>query len=216
MEDKELFSGKGGGLTIKEQVKKYLSYYPLFILSLVMCMGLAFLYLKYAVPKYRVATLLFVKKDSKPSSGSDLVETALTGDPVKPNLDNEIQLLSSNSLMQDVVSKNGFNISYYHIGKVRDADIYLDAPFRLIPQEIKDSGTAFSAKVLNINDEGGSLAIATIEVSPEGELKNKVIKMAFKWNVPFRSGLKKFSLVKHGDIPSKDANYQVMWNPVAW
>lgn len=216
MEDQELFSGKGGGLTIKEQVKKYLSYYPLFIISLVICMGSALLYLKYAVPKYRVSTLLFVKKDSKPSSASDLVETAITGDPVAPNLDNEIQLLSSNSLMQEVVSKNGFNISYYHIGKVRDADIYLDAPFRLIPQEIKDSGTAFSTKVLNINDEGGTLVIANDDLSPEGESKSKVTKMPFKWNVPFRSGLKTFSLVKHGDIPSKDANYKVMWSPVTW
>ena len=214
MEDQELFSGNGGGLTIKEQVTKYLSYYPLFIISLVICVGSALLYLKYAVPKYRVATLLFVKKEYKPSSTSDLVETALTGNPAKPNLDNEIQLVSSNSLMQRVVSKNGFNVSYYHIGKVRDDDVYLDAPFRLIPQEIKDSGTAFSAKLLNINDEGGTIVTAKNAADPATG-SSKIVKMPFKWNVPFKSGLKTFSLVKHGDIPSKDANYITTWSPVS-
>lgn len=215
MEDKELFSGSGGGgLTIKEQVSKYLSYYPLFIISIVLSVGAGLLYVKYAVPKYRVTTLLFVKKDSK-ASASDLVETAITGDPVVPNLDNELQLITSNSLMEDVVAKNGFNISYYHIGKVRDVDIYLDAPFRLIPQEIKDSGTAFTAKLLNINDEGGTLAIINDDVAMGGESKNKVVKRPFKWNAPFKSGLKTFSLIKRGNIPSKDANYNVTWSPVS-
>ncbi|MEO6637582.1 MAG: polysaccharide biosynthesis tyrosine autokinase [Ginsengibacter sp.] len=216
MEDQELFSRNSGGLSIKEQVTKYLSYYPLFIISVLICVGAALLYLRYAVPKYRVSTLLFVKKDANASSGSDLVETAITGEPVKPNLDNEIQLIGSNSLLQQVVSKNGFNITYSHIGKVRNDDIYMDAPFRLIPQEIKDSGNAFSAKVQNLNDEGGTLLIDNNDMAAEGQSKIKITKMPFKWNVPFRSGLKTLSLIKHGDVPAKDASYKVMWSPVAW
>ena len=212
MEDKELFSGGGGGLTIKEQVAKYLSYYPLFIICIVISVGAGLLYLKYAVPTYRVSTLLFVKKDIKPAA-RDLVETALTGAPSPPNLSNEIALLKSNLLMQDVVSKNGLNISYFHIGKVRNADIYLDAPFRLIPQEIKDSGTVFSAKLLNINNEGGTL-VTNIEGEDQAAGRKKVLKAPFKWNTPFRVGLKTFSLVRHGEIPPKDANFIATWNPV--
>ncbi len=85
MQDKELFSGGGGGLTIKEQVAKYLSYYPLFIIFIAVSVGTGLLYIKYAVPQYRVSTLLFVKKEYKPSTASDLVETALTGAPTPLN-----------------------------------------------------------------------------------------------------------------------------------
>ncbi|MDQ6763771.1 MAG: polysaccharide biosynthesis tyrosine autokinase [Bacteroidota bacterium] len=215
MEDKELFSGSSsGGLTIKEHLRKYLSYYPLFIISVIICLGLGLLYLRYAVPNYRVTTLLFVKKDNSTSS-TDLIKTAVTGEPIKSPIDNEIQLLNSNSLMQRVVSKHGLNISYYHIGKLRDVDIYLNAPFRLIPQEIRDSGKTLNVKLLNINNEGGTLSMANESQEPAvSSAKDKMIKMSFKWNMTFRAGANSFSLVKHGEIPAKDQNYIATWSPI--
>ncbi len=211
MEDKELFSGSSSGLTIKEYLQKYLSYYPLFIISVVICLGSGLLYLRYAVPNYRVTTLFFVKKDNTESS-TDLIKTAITGEPIRSPLDNEVQLLNSTSLMQRVVSKRGLNISYYHIGKLRDVDIYLDAPFRLIPQEIRDSGSALMLKLLNINNDGGTMVMSD---DNEGSQGGKTIKKSFRWNTPFNMGLNSFSLIKHGDIPTKDANYTTTWSPVS-
>ncbi|MEP6583367.1 MAG: polysaccharide biosynthesis tyrosine autokinase [Ginsengibacter sp.] len=206
MEEKELYSGSsgGGGLSIKENIRKYLAFYPLFIISVIVCVGTALIYLKYAVPQYRATALLFVKKDNKNSN--DLIETAITGDPLKSNLDNEIQLMNSTSLMQRVVSKNEFNISYIYLGNVRNTDLYKDAPFRLIPQEIKDSGSACAVKLSALNNEGGML---------ENSSESNKGKTKFKWNVPFTSGPNSFSFVKHGKLPDKSSKYLASWKPVS-
>lgn len=204
-EDKELFGGSTGGLSIKEQVTKYLSFWPLFIISIAVCVGAGIIYLRYAVPMYKATALVFVKND-KSGGSTDLIQTAITGDPIRSNLDNEIQLMKSASLMERVVTKNEFNISYYFVGKVRNTDLYLDAPFRLIPIFIKDSSSATSITIFNTDNDGGM-----IETSLDGKKSKKI---PFKWNLPFVAGSKTFSLVKHDNNIDKNAKYIATWEPV--
>ncbi len=156
-EEKELFTESNSGLTIKEQVARYLAFYPLFIISVIVCVGGGIMYLRYAVPMYKASALVFVKNDKTGNTSTDLIKTAITGDPMKSNLDNEIQLMSSASLMGRVVNKNGFNISYFYVGKIRNTDLYLDAPFRLIPQALEDSNVSIKLTLLNLTNDGGMI-----------------------------------------------------------
>ena len=204
MEDKELFGEPSHGLTIKEHVLKYLSYYPLFIISIIICVGAGLVYLRYATPKYLATTLLFVKNDNSGNS-NDLIETALTGAQPRSNLENEIQLMRSGTLMERVVSKHGFHVSYYHVGKVRETDLYLDAPFRLLPQTVKDSNNQMTITLKNLSNSGG-----IIESGPD----DKKITKSFKWNSIITMGKKTFSLVKHGDLTNDPNEYIATWKPV--
>lgn len=204
-EEKDLFSESSSGLTLKEQVSKYLAFYPLFIISLIVCVSVAIVYLRYAVPMYKATVLVFVKSDKTGNSSTDLIKTAITGDPMKSNLDNEVQLMSSQSLMERVVNKNGFNISYFYKGDIRSTDIYLDAPFRLIPQGIKDSNTYVNLTLSSLNNEGGIV---------QNTLNDKVPKSTFKWNTPFTIGENTFSLVKHGEIKNSKDKYITTWKSV--
>ena len=78
-EEQDLFSEKTSkGLSIKEIVLKYLSHFPLFIISLVVCMGVAFLYLRYTVPKYKASTLIMVK-GNQPSASQQQEQTHQRG-----------------------------------------------------------------------------------------------------------------------------------------
>src|SRR4051794_34486596 len=99
--------------TLKELIYKYLSYYPLFVISFVICLGVALLYIDFTVPKYNTSALILVKSASVSTSqgSNDLVDKALSGGV--PNLQNDIMLLRSTSLMKKVVQKNNLNISYY-------------------------------------------------------------------------------------------------------
>ncbi len=204
-EEKELFAESTSGLTIKEQVSKYIAFYPLFIISIIICVAVGLIYLRYAVPMYKAKALVFVKNDNSGNSG-DLIKTAITGEPLKSNLDNEIQLMSSANLMERVVSKNGFNISYYFVGKVRNTDLYLDAPFRLIAQSIKDSNVSVSLIITNFNNDGG--IIETVSA-------NKKIRLPFSWNVPITFNNKTFSLIKHTQKAiNKNEKYIATWEPV--
>lgn len=201
-EEKDLFSGNSSGLTIKEQVSKYLAFYPLFIISVILCVSAGIIYLRYAVPMYKASALLFVKSDKTGNNSTDLIKTAITGDPMKSNLDNEIQLMSSASLMDRVVNKNGFNISYFYVGKIRNTDLYLDAPFRLIPQAIKDSSKSLYLTLSDLNNEGGML---------QKGLSEKSSKLAFKWNVPFTFDNNTYSLIKRSEAINKSDKYVTTW-----
>lgn len=204
-EEKELFTENNSGLTIKEQVARYLAFYPLFIISVIVCVSGGIMYLRYAVPMYKASALVFVKNDKTGNTSTDLIKTAITGDPMKSNLDNEIQLMSSASLMGRVVIKNGFNISYFYVGKIRNTDLYLDAPFRLIPQAIQDSNASIKLTLLNLTSDGGM-------IQTPGD---KGSKSRFKWNVPFTAGSNSFSLIKHGKNISSNEKYITTWKSVS-
>src|SRR5579859_3075137 len=89
---------KGSNFTIKEHFFKYLSYWPLFFVSLFLCIAAGFVYIRYATPVYSSNTLILVKGDQNKGdarTSEDLIRTALEGGVKPNNLDNEIQLLTS-------------------------------------------------------------------------------------------------------------------------
>src|SRR5689334_22326421 len=89
--------------TLKELILTYLSYYPMFIISLLICLGIALVYISFSIPKYNTSALILVKGASSSSSSSsegsnDLVDKALSGGV--PNLQNDMMLLRSTSIMK--------------------------------------------------------------------------------------------------------------------
>jgi capsular exopolysaccharide synthesis family protein len=204
--DNEVFASESAkGVSIKEVVLKYLAYFPLFIVSFIICVGAGYLYIRYTVPKFSTSTLILVKGTQGGSkSKEDLVGSALTGE-LQGNLSNELISLRSSGLMERVVAKNGFNIYYYHIGKFNNRDLYLDAPFRLVPQHIADSSSTLSITLKNLSPEGG-----IIEAGP----KNQEKKINFKWNTPLKSKGFNFTLVPRGNFFVKEFDYNVRWVPV--
>ncbi|WP_018614295.1 GumC family protein [Segetibacter koreensis] len=208
-EDKDLFAGSSNGHTIKELLSKYFANYPLFISSLIICVGAGILYTRYTPPKYLATTSVFIKgNESSGTMGggnsSDLIESALNGKQ-QVNIDNEIQLISSGSLMERVVAKHQFNISYFKLGKLLVSDLYLDAPFRLVPQRIIDSTKSQSITIKSLNKSGG-----TYLYGPEKEEK----MFTFKWGKPFALSNNTFILFANGSIRDGDGDYITTWRPV--
>jgi len=203
----ELFANsKGSGATIKEAIFKYLAYWPLFIVSFAACITVSYLYLRYATPQYVANTLILVKDDDSKTKGlsNDLIKDALTGEQ-KDNLDNEIQIMRSKALMKRVVIKNQFNISYYRIGKFRKTDLYLDAPFRLVPQYIADSNQLVEFTIKKFTSQG-----VTILYGP----KETPFVFTAQWNVPFKINKNQFVLTKHGQPVGSSDNFLATWWPV--
>src|SRR5204863_4951269 len=129
--NKDLFWNANAGLNIKEQLLKYWANWPLIIVSIVICVGAGFLYTRYTTPMYIATTSFLVKGATEGSNNSsnDLIENALN-DKREINVNNDILVISSGNLMERVVAKYGFNISYYNRGKILNTDLYNDAPFR--------------------------------------------------------------------------------------
>jgi capsular exopolysaccharide synthesis family protein len=206
VENQELFGEESGGLTIKDYLNKYFSYWPLFAVSLLICVGSGILYLKYTVPKYTSSTLILVKQQFSGGS-NDLVETAISGGASQRwiDIDNQMATMITTPMLERVVLKNTLNISYYYVGKVKKTDIYLDAPFRLIPGNVNESNSYFVGRLKSLSNEGGVL-----EYGEEKDLK----QFNFKWNNTFKIKDQEFTLArKAGYNYNKIEQYEVIWQP---
>lgn len=113
---------------------KYLRYWYWFVLSVGLTMGLAYWQLRYTVPIYQVSAILLIKdqtntaqeilKDAEPSGGNK-------------NVENEIELLKSRTLMQRVVDDLNLTVTYYQKGQVReDEEIYGTSPVWVYPGKL--------------------------------------------------------------------------------
>ena len=82
----------------------YFSYWKWFIISLVVCLSLAFVYLRYTTKQYTVFSKVLIKDEKRGQTGFDwsaFSDLGLT--PQMGSFDNEIEILNSQSLMQEVV-----------------------------------------------------------------------------------------------------------------
>src|SRR5690606_17975831 len=102
----------------------------LYIIGLILSFLIAFLYLRYSTPVYKINAKVFIKSEEK-SSGlrdKDLLEGLgiLSGNS---NVENEIEIFKSRSLMERVVSDLQLNVRYFIKGKVKETELYKEIPF---------------------------------------------------------------------------------------
>ncbi|WP_221394527.1 tyrosine-protein kinase [Dyadobacter sp. NIV53] len=103
-----------------------------FALSLVICLCIRFIFLRYTTPKYEIHASILVKDDTK---GTDSGEAALLEglglSSGKSNVDNEVEILKSRTLMESVVKDLQLYVQYFASGHVKTTEIYDKSPILL-------------------------------------------------------------------------------------
>ncbi len=104
-----------------------------FVLSIIICMGLAATYLRYATPIYQVSAKLLIKDNDQNSPNSAnksaMLNSATLGLISNSNgFDNEMEILTSHSLALQVVKDMKIYVDYYFVGKVKDELLYRQQP----------------------------------------------------------------------------------------
>ena len=112
-------------LNIREELDKYLFHWKWFVLAGFSCLIMAFVYLRYATPQYKVKTTLLIKEDQSAMS-SELAAFQDLGMFAggSSNIDNEIELLKSRSLAATVVDDLNLTVSYYKEGNIKESEVY--------------------------------------------------------------------------------------------
>ena len=101
-----------------------------FVLSLAVCLGLGYLYLRYATPAYQASTKVLIKDDDdskrRGGLGSSMIQNAANlGFMSNSNgIDNEIEILSAHDLAQLAVHDMKIYVNYYHKSTFKDALVY--------------------------------------------------------------------------------------------
>jgi tyrosine-protein kinase Etk/Wzc len=137
-------------------VAKYLSFWYWSLLSVFICLSLAFVYCRYATPMFNVSARVLVNDQSKGgalSAGAGMMAggfSDLLGS--KSSVDNEAEIMKTSFLAERVVNDLQLNIKYYKVGRVKKTEIYV-APFIIKPVRLleKAASTYINIRILDQN-----------------------------------------------------------------
>ena len=137
----EAQESKEENIDVKELLFKYLIHWPWFVGAVVACLIAAWVYLHMSTPVYNISATVLIKDDKKGGSAgmlSGLESLGLDG-MISPsqNIDNEIEVLRSKTIVKEVVENLGLYISYTDEDEFPSKNMYKTSPVQvsLTPQE---------------------------------------------------------------------------------
>lgn len=104
---KILHKHKEEGINLYAILSNYLVYWPWFIVSIVACLGITYVYWRYQTPIYNIRSAVLIKEqDNTQKAGSNALNAAedLGIMSMTNNFDNELQILKSQTMVKKVVS----------------------------------------------------------------------------------------------------------------
>lgn len=132
MDDQQFFQEKTETNVFLQLVQRYLPFWPLFAITIAISLAITFVYLRAQTPIY-VASAKVLLKDPQKGSGDSKVLDALNIFGGAKIVENEIVVLKSTNLMQEVVKELNLYATVYNEGKVRSEELYkLNSPVSFI------------------------------------------------------------------------------------
>ncbi|MXV52129.1 polysaccharide biosynthesis tyrosine autokinase [Pedobacter sp. HMF7647] len=124
----------------KELISKYLAYWKWFVISILLALVLAFVYLKLQTPLYNVQSSILIKDQDKGVGEDDLMKEL---DIFSSNkiVDNEIVILKSYTLMEKVVNNLNLQASYFSKEGLTKTELYKNSPVYV--HILKDNGETY-------------------------------------------------------------------------
>lgn len=119
--------------SLRDTLDNYLKYWKWYILGVSICISIAYVYLRYATPQYQASTTILVKDEKKGGILSELsaFSDLGLGNGLKSNVDNEIEILKSRTLVERTVQKLGLNIVLIGNGNVISSEMYKETPIEV-------------------------------------------------------------------------------------
>ena len=126
-------------IDIKSLIYIFLNKWYLFLAFVIVAVAAAWVYNHFTAPKYQVAGTVFVK-DTRSMFDPTSIMTGINYSNMQ-NLDNEIAIMKSYSLSEQVVKQMNLEVSYYNVGRFRTVEAYKSSPFTIefdkeIPQAV--------------------------------------------------------------------------------
>ncbi|KAA5264241.1 GumC family protein [Bacteroides faecis] len=128
-------------IDIQEVLFKYIIHWPWFVGAVLVCLIGAWIYLRMAIPVYNISATVLIKDDKKGGNTggmAGLEELGLSGlISSSQNIDNELEVLRSKTLVKEVVNQLNLYVSYTDEDEFPSKNMYKTSPIivSLTPQE---------------------------------------------------------------------------------
>ena len=179
-------------INIREIILKYLSKWYWFIFSAIICLAIAYFYLKITNVQYQVQTTILLRKDQANSGLIDM--SMLEGLGVSGNskeVEDEIQVLTSKSLMSKVIQSLEVQTEYFEKAGWRYEELYPVTPLKLVvPSMFNDTLKQQLQLFIKRNDKGYSIKFSY------GRIKNHFTIADLNQPINTPVGLLKFQQIQ--------------------
>ena len=164
---------------LKQEVGKFLRYWPWFILTLVVALAASYIYLRYAPRIYQTTATMKILDES---DGLELPTSAFVFKRSNINLENEIEILTSYLILEKVAKKLKLNTRFYEEGTIQTAQIG-NLPF--IYEQIIATDSVLNPRSYSIEIKDNSFVVANLISDKTFEITNHNSYEA-SHNLPFQ------------------------------
>ncbi|WP_350286161.1 polysaccharide biosynthesis tyrosine autokinase [uncultured Croceitalea sp.] len=141
---------------LRHIVTRYTKHWKWFVLCTLLMLGLAFLYLRYAIPKYQVTAKIQIIENQGSGSELSVLQDLDVFSSGSTKITDEIELLKSRENFIRVIQKLKLNVRYTQLGNVKGKELYRDYPFTInfISDDsiVNKADYEFYVQVLNENE----------------------------------------------------------------
>lgn len=150
-------------LNLQFFIKTFILNWQWILLSIILCLSIAFFYMRYTSPVYEVTAKILVKEDDpKMSRAANQIQAATSLGFVtnSDGFDNEIEVLKSISVAEGAVRDLKLYVNYESEGRLKDRPVYYkDSPI-LADMDIAHLDTLSGKVSLEITREGAACTVS--------------------------------------------------------
>ena len=192
-------------IDIKALILKYTQYWYYFVLSILFFGFIAFLNNRYTVPEYSVSTTLLIRDDNNTQLGAENLLEGLELFSGKKNLNNEIVILSSYSLSEQIIEELNLGISYFQHSFLQTNELFGSSPFKVSVDSNHLQLAGIDFQIYPLNNEEFTLSVSTDDEYPynistekldKSLIANFDIKKNYSFNSVIESDFFSFSIIK--------------------
>ena len=146
-----------------------------FVLSIIICLGVAYIYLRYTTPIYQAQAKLLIKDETQSRNrGNSIMNTSNLGIiSNSTGIDNEMEILSSCNLAQQAVTDLKLYVTYRHPGHIKDATLYRNQKIN-VDMDLVHLKKLCAPIQLSITREGNNYHVTGTYYMPAGENTQEV------------------------------------------
>jgi len=118
---------------LKKAAELLMRNYKLFIFSIAIALGLAFVQNYTSIPVYKISSSVLIKENSERAGSrgmNDYLNSSLFGNNL--NFQNELWVLQSSPVIEKTVKNINLSVSYFRKSDFKYLDAYKSAPFRIL------------------------------------------------------------------------------------
>lgn len=212
----------GINIDIKRILADVLKYWWAFVASVAIVLSILYVYHRYKIPVYRAYISVIVDDKQKTSSMTDQ-QSMMSGFMLTPgmqNLDNQLAILRSWTMVKKTIEKLDFYVSYYHHGRISTQELYESSPVTIV-MDSTHSQIVDVPLYIDVEDSDSFTLTAKAEIASSYIYHSNNVgntfydidfSKKFKFDEPIITAWGAFSVHKNGRVTGE--NYSVVFrNP---